>query len=218
MVVLIQSVVNLKYHFLMVSFPLFREYDWDFLPFRLWVGFWTAFFLLLVVAFDLSSLVRYITRFTEDCFACLIALIFIYQAFVKTFEIGIITAPVHINPAVTDSTCVCALPNLTFVDLTQNYSRIVITEATLSEIDSNAGRFESFILPLNSTSLWDGFINCSTYGGVLLGEGCQSSEFVPDVFFFSFILFAGTFTLALALARFRNSLFFPTWVRIPNCM
>jgi hypothetical protein len=34
------------------------------------------------VALDLSALVRYITRFTEECFACLIALIFIYQAFV----------------------------------------------------------------------------------------------------------------------------------------
>ena len=31
--------------------------------------------------------VRYITRFTEESFACLIALIFIYEAFKKLFHI-----------------------------------------------------------------------------------------------------------------------------------
>ena len=57
------------------------------MPLRCWIGLWTTFFLLLVVAFDLSALVRYITRFTEESFACLIAIIFIYEAFKKQFHI-----------------------------------------------------------------------------------------------------------------------------------
>jgi len=43
--------------------------------------------LLLIVAFDLSFLVRYITRFTEESFAVLISVIFIYEAFTKTLEV-----------------------------------------------------------------------------------------------------------------------------------
>lgn len=61
----------------------FREQQLDFLPFRAWIGLWTSLLLLLIVAFDLSALVRYITRFTEESFASLIAIIFIYEAFKK---------------------------------------------------------------------------------------------------------------------------------------
>jgi len=43
--------------------------------------------LLIIVAFDLSFLVRYITRFTEESFAVLISVIFIYEAFTKTLEV-----------------------------------------------------------------------------------------------------------------------------------
>jgi len=57
------------------------------MPLRFWVGFWLAVALLLMVAFDLSFLVRYITRFTEESFAVLISLIFIYEAFSKVAEI-----------------------------------------------------------------------------------------------------------------------------------
>ena len=53
-----------------------------------------ALFLLIIVAFDLSFLVRYITRFTEESFAVLISLIFIYEAFSKVAEIWT-THPVH---------------------------------------------------------------------------------------------------------------------------
>ena len=55
----------------------------DYMSFRFWIGIWTAFILLLMVAFDLSYLVCYITRFTEESFATLIALIFIQKAFSK---------------------------------------------------------------------------------------------------------------------------------------
>ena len=52
--------------------------------FRLWIGLWTALFLLLLVLFNLSFLVKYITRFTEDSFATLVAVIFIIDAVKST--------------------------------------------------------------------------------------------------------------------------------------
>lgn len=53
--------------------------DWNYLAFRFWIGTWIAVILLVLVAIDASALVCYITRFTEENFATLIAFIFIYK-------------------------------------------------------------------------------------------------------------------------------------------
>lgn len=50
------------------------------MEFRLWIGVWIFLFLFIIVAFNLSFLVKYITRFTEDCFATLVAIVFIFDA------------------------------------------------------------------------------------------------------------------------------------------
>jgi len=65
---------------------------------------WLSLLLLLMVAFDLSALVRYITRFTEESFAILIALIFIFEAFKKLIHI-LDDVPVEAN-------CTCLPPAL----------------------------------------------------------------------------------------------------------
>lgn len=49
------------------------------MSFRFWIGTWTALILMILVAIDASALVCYITRFTEENFATLIAFIFIYK-------------------------------------------------------------------------------------------------------------------------------------------
>jgi sodium bicarbonate transporter 10 len=57
----------------------FRWRERDYLSFRWWIGMWIAAILLIFVAVDASILVCYITRFTEENFATLIAFIFIYK-------------------------------------------------------------------------------------------------------------------------------------------
>ena len=57
------------------------------MSFRFWIGVWVMVALLIIVAFDLSAIVCYITRFTEESFAILISVIFIYEAFLKIAEI-----------------------------------------------------------------------------------------------------------------------------------
>lgn len=61
---------------------------WDYLSFRMWIGIWIAVILLILVAIDASALVCYITRFTEENFATLIAFIFIYKAVENVLVIG----------------------------------------------------------------------------------------------------------------------------------
>ena len=61
----------------------FRLREWDYLSFRWWIGMWIAGILLIFVAVDASFLVCYITRFTEENFATLIAFIFIYKVSIQ---------------------------------------------------------------------------------------------------------------------------------------
>ncbi|ESO84530.1 hypothetical protein LOTGIDRAFT_222036 [Lottia gigantea] len=70
-----------------ILFSFCHDNKIDYLEFRLWIGMWTGFILLFMVAFDLSALVRFITRFTEESFAALISLIFIYEAIAKLIHI-----------------------------------------------------------------------------------------------------------------------------------
>lgn len=70
------------------SLCLCRDFDLSYLSLRTCIGLWTAFLCLILVATDASSLVCYITRFTEEAFAALICLIFIYEALEKLFHLG----------------------------------------------------------------------------------------------------------------------------------
>lgn len=66
--------------FTAVLYRLCGDLEIPFLPTYLWVGLWTAAFVLLLAATDASALMRYFTRFTDEIFAALISLIFIYEA------------------------------------------------------------------------------------------------------------------------------------------
>ena len=48
----------------------------------------------------------------------------------------------------------------------------------------------------------------SSCNGTLSG-GCYTPHYVPDVFFFSCLIFLGTFVLSFYLKLFRNTRFFP---------
>ncbi|KAG7215223.1 hypothetical protein INR49_022683 [Caranx melampygus] len=71
-----------------ILFKFCKDYDLSYLSLRTCIGLWTAFLCLVLVATDASSLVCYITRFTEEAFAALICLIFIYEALEKLFHLG----------------------------------------------------------------------------------------------------------------------------------
>ncbi|XP_078071673.1 anion exchange protein 2-like isoform X2 [Mustelus asterias] len=59
----------------------------DYLTGRVWIGFWLIAIVVLLVAFEGSFLVRFISRFTQEIFAFLISLIFIYETFYKLVKI-----------------------------------------------------------------------------------------------------------------------------------
>ncbi|KAG7258696.1 hypothetical protein CRUP_029556 [Coryphaenoides rupestris] len=71
-----------------ILFKFCKEYGLSYLSLRACIGLWTSFLCLLLVATDASSLVCYITRFTEEAFASLICIIFIYEALEKLLHLG----------------------------------------------------------------------------------------------------------------------------------
>uniref|UniRef100_A0A2I2Y1S3 Anion exchange protein n=1 Tax=Gorilla gorilla gorilla TaxID=9595 RepID=A0A2I2Y1S3_GORGO len=68
-------------------FKFCRAQDLEYLTGRVWVGLWLVVFVLALVAAEGSFLVRYISPFTQEIFAFLISLIFIYETFYKLYKV-----------------------------------------------------------------------------------------------------------------------------------
>uniref|UniRef100_A0A7N6BCX4 Anion exchange protein n=1 Tax=Anabas testudineus TaxID=64144 RepID=A0A7N6BCX4_ANATE len=164
-------------------FNFSRDNDLDYMEFRLWIGLWSAFLCLVLVATDASFLVQYFTRFTEEGFSSLISFIFIYDAFKKMIKLA------HHYPINSDFK----------IDYVTQYDCLCMAPAVLETVS-----------PENTTwsSLSKG--ECLKYKGELVGKAC---EFVPDITLMSFILFFGTYTCSMCLKKFKTSPFFPTTVR-----
>ncbi|XP_041109029.1 electrogenic sodium bicarbonate cotransporter 1-like isoform X6 [Polyodon spathula] len=183
-------------------FNFSKDNDFDYLEFRLWIGLWSAFFSLLLVATDASFLVQYFTRFTEEGFSSLISFIFIYDAFKKMLKMADYY-PINSDyklDYVTLYGCTC-MPS------TLDNSSVLLTETSDA---SSTLLFNNSGLLLNAT--WSSLSKkeCIKYGGELIGKSCK---YVPDIALMSFILFFGTYTVSMGLKKFKTSQFFPTTVR-----
>ncbi|XP_040355258.1 sodium-driven chloride bicarbonate exchanger isoform X3 [Ixodes scapularis] len=107
-----------------ILYDFCKDHDLDYLSLRLWIGLWTALILLVLVAFDASALVCYITRFTEENFATLISLIFIYKAIENVLKIGH-KYPINLDVDLRVD-CYCEPPNITeaLVNSTVNWTTL----------------------------------------------------------------------------------------------
>ncbi|XP_058646746.1 sodium-driven chloride bicarbonate exchanger isoform X2 [Onychostoma macrolepis] len=180
-----------------ILFKFCKEYGLSYLSLRVCIGLWTAFLCLVLVATDASSLVCYITRFTEEAFASLICIIFIYEALEKLIHLGETYAFNMHNDLnqLTQYSCVCTMPNEPS-NATLNYWQE--KNMTASEID------------------WLGLDvkGCVEYRGEFVGRACgHHGPYIPDVLFWSVILFFSTVAMSSFLKEFKTSRYFPTKVR-----
>lgn len=166
--------------------------------------------MIVMVALDLSALVRYITRFTEESFALLISVIFIKEAFAKLFNI------IDEHPIKTDHDAVCwCIPKP--ANTTDDNSTLI--NATSYNISTTTVMTSTLVIEPNNTNTsihWPSVSEheCKDLGGMLVGDGCGH---VADVFFLSVILFFGTFVISMGLKMLRNSRFFPNKVSQKTC-
>uniref|UniRef100_A0A914WV03 Anion exchange protein n=1 Tax=Plectus sambesii TaxID=2011161 RepID=A0A914WV03_9BILA len=170
-----------------ILYQLCVDNGWDFLPARFWVGIWTATFLLILVATDMSALVSLITRFTEEAFATLISIVFIVQAIEKLIDISN-EAPLYADPKpVYSSPCFCHFNVTSFIEPNNTATTTLAKLKDIDPYDCEANKH-----------------------GKPVGLQCF---FKPDVFMFSVVLALGTFAIAFAIKLFRTSRFFPSKIR-----
>ena len=63
-----------------ILYGLCGDFAVPFLPAYAWIGLWTGGWLVAAGVFQASALMRYFTRFTDEIFAALMSLLFIYEA------------------------------------------------------------------------------------------------------------------------------------------
>uniref|UniRef100_A0A8D2MQM6 Anion exchange protein n=1 Tax=Zonotrichia albicollis TaxID=44394 RepID=A0A8D2MQM6_ZONAL len=180
-----------------ILYKFCKDYTLSYLSLRTCIGLWTAFFCVVLVATDASSLVCYITRFTEEAFASLICIIFIYEALEKLSHLRE-TFPVHMHSKLDLLTiyyCKCEPPAHP-------------SNETLRIWRSN-GVNVSGITWGNLT-----VTECRSLHGEFHGPACgHNGPYAPNVLFWCCILFFSTFVLSSLLKKFKTSRYFPTRVR-----
>jgi hypothetical protein len=239
-----------------IIYTLAKLADFDFMSGRLWIGLWITAMLLLAVAFDLSFLIRYITRFTEESFSCLIALIFIVEAFKQLSEVAaeypVVRDPhaMYAQYAATPLQCACVEK----FDASVFLNATSLNDTRMNELLSNMSAFPdasvkqvklkllSTVVPSALQQLANATRNLSfspsSHGNVsaahfneielekctvekqcvLFGADCNDPDYVPDVFFFSSLLFVGTFVISLGLKELKTSRFFNARVCALQCI
>lgn len=158
-----------------------KENDIEFLAIRVWIGMWIAVLATLVVAFEGSALVRFFTRFTQEIFASLISLLYIYESFYKLYMI-FVTHPLLSGYAYCDNSS---------SDLSAaNYSMSDLSAANYSTRDLSAANYS--------------FANWTMEDDLILDVPPRRQ---PNTALLSLILMFSTFFLADFLRKFRNSSF-----------
>ncbi|XP_047432565.1 sodium-driven chloride bicarbonate exchanger-like isoform X2 [Mugil cephalus] len=180
-----------------ILFKFCKEYGLSYLSLRACIGLWTAFFCLLLVATDASSLVCYITRFTEEAFAALICIIFIYEALEKLLHLGV-HYPINKHndlQKLTMYSCECVEPSDPSNETLRYWEERNIT----------ASQVNWTMLEVKE---------CEMFHGEFEGTACgPHGPYIPDVLFWCVVLFFSTVFMSAFLKEFKTSRYFPTKVR-----
>ncbi|XP_064646030.1 band 3 anion transport protein-like isoform X3 [Lineus longissimus] len=149
-----------------------------YMPMRAWIGIWVMLITIVVVMLEGSVLVRYITSFTEEVFATLISLIFIYEVFRKLYVIFTQHPLLSVYPGP------CLVPEASLNNTTDvlNASYLVMTTLMPSTVD---------------------YANLSLGNETIVKPAEPLNQ--PNTFLLCVILTFGTFIIANLLRRFRNS-------------
>ncbi|XP_022249553.1 anion exchange protein 2-like [Limulus polyphemus] len=161
--------------------------EMEFLPFRVWISLWVAFIATVVVAFEGSAFVSFFGRFTQEIYAALISLIYIYECFFKIYWVF------STNPL---------LANYCTLTTTSPLEDPLVSNCVNSSCAQNSSDLHS----LNNANLTS--LSFEDYS-----DSAEPLRIHPNTALFSLILMLGTFFIAYFLRHFRNSRFLGRKVR-----
>ena len=156
----------------------------EYLVGRVWIGFWLILIVLLMVACEGSFLVRFVSRFTQEIFAFLISLIFIYETFSKLGKVSC-------------GRCGCCGCCGAGLRLTARTAQIFQEHPLHGCAQPNGTAWSNGTAAPNGTAQ----------------RGAAKVTGQPNTALLSLVLMAGTFFIAFFLRKFKNSRFFPGRVR-----
>lgn len=155
----------------------------DYWTVRCCVSLWTTVFIIILVAFEGSFMIRHVTRFTEEIFALIIAAVYLYEPFKKLYKIF------QLNPVRSQYTyeypltCFC------------NQSFHISSSKEYSCYDCRKIMNISSFIQTNTT-----FVT-------------HEETHLPNKALLSLIILLGTCFISVALKRFRRSHFFSRTTR-----
>ncbi|KAM8823213.1 anion exchange protein 2b isoform 1-T3 [Spinachia spinachia] len=107
-------------------FSFCKANDMEYLTGRVWIGFWLIVIVVVMVGFEGSFMVRFVSRFTQEIFSFLISLIFICETFIKLARIF------NEHPLTS-----CSLGNGTLVDDSPANVTLALGNSTLPSVVLN---------------------------------------------------------------------------------
>ncbi|XP_013387963.1 anion exchange protein 2 isoform X2 [Lingula anatina] len=167
----------------------------EYLTMRVWIGMWFAVIAIILVALDGSFLIRYVTRFTQEIFASLISLIFIYEVFNKLVSVFMRHPFLPKYPDHYD------LPDKNVSAHLLHNANGTAAEGTIPFLLQNNGEINT------------SYVEVSGGKEMIVPLPGQEPANQPNTALMSFILMFGTFCIAFFLKGFRNSKFLGRGVR-----
>lgn len=195
----------------------------DYLVIRTWIGFGMLFWGIIITAFELVSVVRFLTRFTEEIFSTLVCMIFIIGALEKVYGF-FIAHPLYSEYCYEDEnkTEMSLLdPTTTIGSIIENVTETITLLLADGDDDDDDDDRKSFNMTSNSSDYnayenVEGVISNGTLfnGTNADGETVNSANSPqPNTALLSLILTFGTFYIAIKLKHFRNSKYLGRTVR-----
>ncbi|CAF3419168.1 unnamed protein product [Rotaria sp. Silwood1] len=182
-----------------VVYDLCQSLNEDFWTVRCCVSLWTTFFIIILVACEGSFMIRHVTRFTEEIFALIIALVYLYEPFKKIYKIFLsnpVQSKYNYNYPLTCSCNVSSILNttLTFDKMNSSFDDLLFSSTSKYSCYNCISKQDLFS---SSNSLYNNSISKSNDENQLLNKALLS-----------FIILIGTCFISVALKRFRRSSFF----------
>nr|CAD7460117.1 unnamed protein product [Timema tahoe] len=162
--------------------------DLDFLSTRIYIGLWMGIIALVISSFEGSVFVKLFTRFTEEIFAALIALLYMVDSFTKVYQVF------KKYPLLYDYCSPSGIAN---------------TTETFSNMEWYSGDSELEMLSLDQDFNYTTTISSvdQSNSSFQMRAEIVDSFVQPNTALFCFILSLGTFFIAYYLRQFRNSKF-----------
>ncbi|CAF3448767.1 unnamed protein product [Rotaria sp. Silwood1] len=152
-------------------------------------------------------MIRHVTRFTEEIFALIIALVYLYEPFKKLYKIFLsnpVQSKYNYNYPLTCSCNVSSILNttLTFDKMNSSFDDLLFSSTSKYSCYNCISKQDLFS---SSNSLYNNSISKS-----------NDENQLPNKALLSFIILIGTCFISVALKRFRRSSFFGRTVSLPK--